>query len=54
MARKPKSVPYRCPKCKAEGSYYGRVIFAGDEPGNCPHHVKTPLVPSQPKQEGEK
>jgi hypothetical protein len=49
---KRQSVPYRCPKCLAEGSYYGRLVFPDDEPGNCPHHKTTPLVPS--KQEGSK
>ena len=52
MASKP-SVPHRCPKCKAEGSYYGRLIFNDEAPGNCPHHLTTPLVPSMPAKTGE-
>ena len=42
------AVPYFCPKCKAEGEYYGRLLFP-DEEGTpmCPYHRTTPLVSSE-------
>lgn len=52
MASKKQSVPYRCPKCIAEGSYYGKLIFPPDESGTCLYHKLTPLEPA--KQEGNK
>lgn len=44
MASK-KSVPHRCPKCSAEGSYYGRLVFDGDEPGKCLYHKNQDMEP---------
>jgi hypothetical protein len=37
--------PLVCPKCKEEGSYYGRLRFPDDpEVVTCPHHPNVPLV----------
>ena len=44
-----KAVPHVCPKCPEEDSYYGRLVFPGeDTPVFCPHHKKVQLVPARP------
>lgn len=48
-----KSVPYRCPKCLAEGSYYGRLVFGDEEAGNCIYHKGTAMERVE-KKEGDK
>jgi hypothetical protein len=44
------SIPHVCPKCIAEGLYYGILVFVkkGEEPqpGKCPHHKDVTLVPA--------
>jgi hypothetical protein len=46
-----KAVAYVCPACKAEESYYGRLVFPGEtEPPMCPHHKKIALIPVKPPQ----
>lgn len=50
-------VVHRCPKCISEEGYYqsyGRLVWVGDDPGNCPHHKNTPLMPIQPTERDTK